>query len=508
MRRLLVAVAALVLIGGGVTGAAAARSKADSAKSKVLRFGVSSSSVSAGLQDPAALQATDGPIMSIAYAPLIHDNPNGSFSPGLALKWHYVHGHKLFVLTLRHNARFSDGSKVTASAVVKWLNYYLKANNFASGLLGPKPKFSAQGKWTVKIKMEVANPDLPLLLSEENVEWGFVASAKAVAKPSLFSHGTYGAGPYKLDYAKTVPGDHYTFVPNPYYYNKSAIRFKQIYVKAFADSASMLQAQEAGQIDVEWNTDASTAQAAKSAGLNIVGAPFAVLFAQLNPHATGLPALANVKVRQAMNYALNRNAMAKALYGKYGRGTSEFTITPDADPGLENYYKYSPSKAKSLLKAAGYPNGFSFTLDIIPQWQNAASLAAHYLDAVGIKTKVVSYPSGYVTQIFKFTDPGWMLAADVGVPTPVEYPSFLGPTSAFTPGEAIDPQIQKLYIAGLKAKDPAKDWKKMWSLVTKDAIFLPFSTTSDFFYVSKSIGGVKMSRRDPYSFPTEWFPKK
>src|SRR5262249_42641883 len=159
-----------------------------------------------------------------------------------------------------------------------------------------------------------------------------VASPKAVANPDLFAKGTYGAGPYTLDYANSVPADHYTFVPNKYYWDRSKIRFKQIYVKAVNDSASMLQALQAGQLDVAWSTDASTAPAAEKAGFQAVSAPFAIIFAQLNPKAS--KALADVRVRQAMNYALDRKAMASALYGKYGKASSEFTITPDADPGL------------------------------------------------------------------------------------------------------------------------------------------------------------------------------
>jgi peptide/nickel transport system substrate-binding protein len=505
-RRLLMAAVMLVLV-GGVTGGAAAKINSGSA-TKVLRYAVPASIVSAGISNPAAIPSTAGPILSIPYAPIIHNNPDGSFAPGLAVKWRFVGGKKVFEFTLRQNARFSDGTPVTAAAVVTWFNYFAKSKSIFAGLLGPKPKFSAVGKWTVRITMTIPNPSMELLLSEENVTWGFVASPKAVANPNLFTKATYGAGPYKLDYAHSVPGDHYTFVPNPYFYDKSKIRFKQIYMKAFADTASALQAQKAGQIDVQWSTDASTAPAAAAAGLQVVSAPFAVYFFQLNPNAS--KPLAEVRVRQAMNYALDRKAIAKALYGKYSNASSMFTITPDANPGLQNHYNYDPAKAKSLLAAAGYANGFSFSIDVAAgPSEKIAGLVAHYLDAVGVKTNVVTFSTGaaYVDAIFKFKDDSWLLAADVGVPTPIEYPSFIGPSSAFGPGSPVNAEVYKLFYSGLKSKDPSKDWKKMWSIITTDAWFLPVCTLSDMFYVSKSVGGVKMSARNPYSYPTEWFFK-
>jgi peptide/nickel transport system substrate-binding protein len=505
------AVAALVVIGGGLSAAAAAK-PGESTANKVLRYGIQASNLgSGGLSNPAAVQTTDGPVLSIAYAPLIHDNPNGSFSPGLAVKWRFVGSQKVFELTLRRNARFSDGTPVTAAAVVTWLKYYAGWNNPFSGLLGPNPKFRAIGKWTARITMTVPNPTMPLMLSEENVNWGFVASPKAVANPDLFAKGTYGAGPYMLDYAQTVPGDHYTFVPNPYYYDKPAIKFKQVYVKAFADSASALQAQQAGQIDVQWNTDATVAPAAEAAGLQVVTAPFAISFIQLNPKVS--KPLADARVRQAMNYALDRKAIASANGGKYSTGTSMFTITPDADPGLKNYYKYDPAKAKQLLAAAGYPNGFSLSIDVGNQPQaNLTGLVAHYLDAIGIKTTVVTFPTraDYVKARGSFKDDAWIIVADVGVPTPLEYSAYIGTTSAFRTGEPVDPQVDRLYYAGLNSSNPktsVKSWKKMWALITTQAWFLPISTLSDIFIASKGVGGVKMSPANPYAYPTEWFFK-
>jgi peptide/nickel transport system substrate-binding protein len=516
VRRLGAAVGLLVLVGaaGCGGGSSTTTSGADdttttgaSAPTKTLRYGMPAASIGTGVSNPAAFQGTGGPILTIAYEPLLYADPQGKIGPGLAEKWGYVgDDYKVFELTLRPDARFSDGSPVTAAAVVKWLNYFRESKNPMSGLMGPDPKFEAVDKRTVRITLTAPLPGMPALLSQTGVNWGFVAAPKAVSKPDLFTKATYGAGPYMLDYGRSVPGDHYTFVPNPYYYDKSAIRFKEIYLKGYKDAASQLQAQQAGQLDVGWSTDASTAPAAESAGLDIVSAPLAVGFVQLNVKAS--KALADVRVRRAMNHALDRQAITNALYGKYGTATSQPFITSDANPGLDDYYAYDPDKAKSLLAEAGYPDGFSFTLNsTVPTKE--AELVADALDAVGIKTKVESFTTAgaYFEAIYKFKDDGWILHAGVGDSTPGTYGPWIGPDSTFRPGEPIDPKVDELYNAGLKSSDPSGPWKQMWALTVTDAWFLPYASSNNLMYVSKDVGGVEMSDARPFAYAPEWFFK-
>jgi peptide/nickel transport system substrate-binding protein len=502
-RRLLAAVALTALVGAGAAGAATARSQGSAASNKVLRVGVPN--VGNDVSNPATNTATAGPTQSISYASILWMDSDGTIKPDLAVKWGFIRGQKNFQFVLRQNARFSDGTPVTAQAVVKWLKYFHDAKNPMSGDLGPNPKFRAIGKWKVRITMEVPNPSLPVLFTQVAENWGFVASPKAVANPKLFTTATYGAGPYKLDYAKSVPGDHYTFVPNPYYWDKSAIKVKQIQLKIFTDSSSELQALEAGQLDVVGG-DPTTAPTAAKAGFQIVSAPHAVTLVQLNAK---LKALSDVRVRQALNYSLDRKAIASALYGKYATPASQAIIPSDADPGLEDYYGYDPAKAKQLLAAAGYANGLTFTLDYDAAEEKLAGLVAHYFDAVGVKTKLVSFSTSaaYFDAIFKFQDGGWIIHAGVGGTTPIDYNPFLGKGSVFRPAEPVNPQVDRLFYTGLKAKDAVKLWKQLWGITVTDAWFLPIVTTDNLYFASKSVGGLQATRARPYTYPTEWFFK-
>jgi peptide/nickel transport system substrate-binding protein len=505
LRRLLVSVAMLALVGGGVAGAATAQRDGGAASSKVLRVGVGN--VGTDISDVFKNQATNGPILSIAYEPLIWAKPDGTNAPGLALKWGFVGGsHKVFQLTLRQNARFSDGEPVTAAAVASSLAAFAAAKNTMSADLGPNPKFKATGKWTVRITMTVPNPSVDVLLTQVAENWGFIVAPKAVANRSLFTKATYGAGPYMLDYAKSAPGDHYTFVPNPYYYDKSAIHVKQLYIKVFTDASSELQALRAGQLDVVTSGDPTAAPTAEAAGFQVTGAPNAVLLIQLNAK---LKPLSDARVRRAMNYALDRKAIVTALYGKYATPSSEAIIPSDADPGLENYYNYDPAKAKALLTAAGYPNGFAFTLDYGAGQDKMAALVAHYLDAVGIQTKTTSFATSaaYYDRMFKFVDGGWIIGAGTGGTTPLDYNPFMAPGSAFRGAEPVNKKVDTLFYTGLKSKDSIKYWKQMWAITVTDAWFLPTVAPNNLYFSVKSVGGVKATQARPYTYPTEWFFK-
>ena len=89
----------------------------------------------------------------------------------------------------------------------------------------------------------------------------YPTSPRAIAHPKLFNNETYGEGPYVLDPSQTVTGDHYTFVPNKFYYDPTQIRFKKVIVKVIASKASILQALETHEIDIA-DGDVTTASAA------------------------------------------------------------------------------------------------------------------------------------------------------------------------------------------------------------------------------------------------------
>jgi peptide/nickel transport system substrate-binding protein len=315
-------------------------------------------------------------MLFLAYAPLIALSPSGQLEPGLATSWHYVgSGNTNFEFTLRQGARFSDGTPVNAAAVKAWLEYNAKSPAETASL-GVLKSVQTTGDDTVDVQLATPNPEIPLILAGN---WGMVGSPAGVAKPSLLAGGAAGgAGPYQVVPSQTVIGTQYTYVPNNYYYNKSAIKYAKIVVKIVTSGSSLLQAAETGEVDAAYGSTL-TAAAAAAAGLKVYSAQSSVnqlVFTDLN--GTVQKALGNVQVRQALNMAVDRSAIVQGIVGKYGSPTSEPELGAGYVPGLDNYYPYDPQKAKSLLASAGYPNGFTIS---VVSWVDP-SVGSTILDAV------------------------------------------------------------------------------------------------------------------------------
>jgi peptide/nickel transport system substrate-binding protein len=450
----------------------------------------------------------------LTYAPIVHIKPDGSFAPALATSWHYFKTkagpNKAFEFTLRHNARFSNGTPVTAAAVVTWFNFFYASKVAGSGSFGPNPRFQAVGKWTVRMYLSVPNATVPFYLSEPSTGWSFVSAPEAVANPNLFSNDTYGAGPYHIDYSKSVLGDHLTLLPNPYYYDQKAIKWSEIDVKLVSVASSRLQAHLAGQFDVSTG-DPTTVDAAKAAGLHVVSAPTSILIMPLwDFQGQSTPALHDVRVRQALNYAVNRTADCKALAGDYGTPTS--ANQPEGlgrDPKLDSYYPYNPTKAKALLAQAG---ATGFTLKILafpgPHTLIARALAADF-DAVGVNAVVYSATgvTDWVNARASHQYPAWT-SPELRGPMPYLWTRYLSPTGEMMPFGESDPTISTLYFKGAASSNPGKYWKQMNAAIVKSALFVPVCATRGFNYVSNNVGGVVASdNRVVATNAAEWFPK-
>jgi peptide/nickel transport system substrate-binding protein len=492
----LVAMAALVCL-ICFAGTAAARSQGSAASKPTLSIGQPFS----GYQfwhDPATFGAAGREIafeLSTTYGGLFHTLPNGTQGPEIATTWKYFTSgngaNKDFQFTIRHDVKFADGTPLTAAAIVGWFNHVWAQHSQPSAgystLLGPDPKFKAVGKWTVQMFLTVPTPGLTNILSDTGFMWGYIASPTCVANPTLFNTQSCGAGPYQIDPSQTVASDHYTYIPNPHYYAPADIHFSKVTVKVIPVGSTALQALEAGQLNiVSVGTDPSTAAAAKSAGLNINTATIDAMLLFLHADGKVNKALADVRVRQAINYAIDRKAIADSVGFGYSKPTDVFPNTDATDPKYVNYYNYDPTKAKSLLAAAGYSNGLTITTHTTGQQLLWLPLIAKYLDAVGIN--LVNLPFNTANTATYFLGDALNVSSYGFNSTPAQYLRWISPKSG---SDVIgnDTQINKLFYQGLKAKDPTIAWKQMWDRYITQGYSAPICTLPVVYYSSKSVSG-------------------
>jgi peptide/nickel transport system substrate-binding protein len=185
----------------------------------------------------------------------------------------------------------------------------------------------------------------------------------------------------------------------------------------------------------------------------------------------------------------------------------------DVDLKYANYYSYDPAKARSLLAAAGYPNGFTMnalSLSAPPIYDQVMQTCAQYFQAIGVKLNITvattagSYFSSLATKQFSIY-PANVLT---GLPTPLFWSNVIGPTAGNNPFQWTNPAVSTLYYGGLKAKDSSNAWTALSGLITTKAYFVPVTVQPNLWFTSTHVGGVKSSLgRLGYIDPTEFFPK-
>jgi peptide/nickel transport system substrate-binding protein len=209
--------------------------------------------------------------------------------------------------------------------------------------------------------------------------------------------------------------------------------------------------------------------------------------------------LGNVLVRQALNYAVDRKAVTRALFGKYAAPTDQMAQerTNLYNPKLQNYYTYNPAKAKKLLAKAGYKNGFTMTVLSNGGLSDQFALAvAGELQKVGVKIKLDSeQPAAFnadnFTQKFSVTS-----SAYGGAPGWFESQLLLAPKGVLNPFHSSDKTINTL-LNRLAAAKPGSSQERtiaraIEGRVVKLAWFVPVFSLDEIFYATKHVGGVQM----------------
>jgi peptide/nickel transport system substrate-binding protein len=435
----------------------------------------------------------------LAYDPLIYREPNGTLVPGLATKWGYVGtGNNVFDLTLRSGVKFSDGSALTAAGVKAYFAYFAKSG----GIFADYAAFASvtvTGPLSLQIKLASPDPELADKFTQD-LGVGNVISPIGLKNVAALGTSTAGAGQYVLDQGATVTGQTYTFTSNANYWNPSAIHWKKIVVTVISSPTAALDAMQSGQVDYMLG-NAQTAAAAKTDGFTVTSQPNALLqVALMDRSGQATKALGNLKVRQALNYAIDRPQLAAALYGTYAQASQQFSLpgSPYYQSSLANYYPYDPAKAKQLLAQAGYPNGFSLTMyafNLTGGESTAAQAVASYWSKIGVNVNITvptSLGAGiksvigkqFATQVYFMNNYTMYLNAQ----------QLLGTTGDFyNPFGDSNPTFESLQAQAAAAADGAKIYQQLQTAMVQNAWFVPLMTVDKVVISRPGLEGIEMT---------------
>ena len=341
--------------------------------------------------DPAETAGIVTPFM-LLYA--MHDGllkpmPGNALAPSLAESWSQSKDGLTYEFVVRKNARFHDGSPVTAEDVKFSFERY---RGTAAGVLKAKvARVEIVDPQRVRFVLKQPWADFITFYATPATGANWIVPKKYVEKvgDEGFKKAPIGAGPFK--FVRFNPGVELVLEAFEQYWRKTP-SLKTLVFRVIPDESTRLAALKRGEVDVAYSiTGALAEELTRSPGLTLAPThfTFTVWISFLDQWDPKSP-WHDKRVRQAANYAIDRQAINQAAY--LGKSKLAFSFVPS---GMEYFlapkpYEYDPKRAKQLLKEAGYPNGFDagdYTAEMI--YGTAIGEPGNgYLQAVGIRTKL------------------------------------------------------------------------------------------------------------------------
>jgi peptide/nickel transport system substrate-binding protein len=437
-------------------------------------------------------------VMVNIYDQLLRVGPDGkTLTPDLATSWSINKAGTAYTFHLRSNVVFQDGTKLTAADVAYDLNRARQPAQYWGWTLTAVKNVTAPDPSTVVITL--THPWAPLLSDVSLFDTGIYPEAyfKKVGASHMAAH-PIGTGPYA--FVNWVKGQYILLKKNPNYWAAANYPMQYVEYDLIPNDNTRLLKTEAGELDVDnilpYN---QIAEAQANSAVQV----------QINPSTetnyflfnTTVKPFGDVNVRQAINHAINRAAIVKAIL--VGHGTPANSFMPagaiDYDPNLP-VPAYDPTLAKQYLSKSSVPNGFSMTIQA-PSGDSVSNDIAQIMQSelavIGIKVTIQPVDP---TTLFNNQQVGKYISA-VGniwtndIPDPDELVSF---AVDYTAGSKAfetwydNPALIALSHNAEQTNDAAsrqKDYYKIQQIMAQDVPILPLFYTPFVNAVTSKVHG-------------------
>jgi peptide/nickel transport system substrate-binding protein len=315
---------------------------------------------------------------------LVNIENGGAIKPCLATSWEIAPDGNSITLKLRQGVKFHDGTDFNAKAAKSNLDALIPPN---PAVLSGVASVDAVDDYTIKVNLPGYN-NLVLYQMGADVRCAMY-SPTALQKNGADWANTnpVGTGPFMLkSYERNTK---LTYVKNPDYWEKGLPYLDGMEVIPVTDPMTQMVSFKAGEVNQIFDASNTMAAQLRDQGYPLIAAPgtfWALSFDNKNPDSI----FANPKVREAIEYAIDKDAMAqgpglgiyKSVYQLAVEGSTSYN--PACPPR-----KYDPAKAKQLLAEAGYADGFKFKISCQDTtWRDGVTAVQSYLAKVGITLDV------------------------------------------------------------------------------------------------------------------------
>lgn len=342
----------------------------------------------------------------LIYEPLVVFGKDGKIEPCLAESWDFSEDGKEYTFHLRKGVKFSDGTDFNADNVIFNTDRWAENSNTASTAV-------CKGLQTVEkiddytVKFVFDKSFYPYL-----TELSYPRPCRMMGKDSIDANGKFvkpiGTGMWMIE--SYQDGKETVLVPNPYYWGEKP-KIDKLIIKVIPDSEARVMALQSGEIDfcaapiptesmyvIENDSKLSLVSRKGTLGYHMI-------------FNYDVPALQELKIRQAINCAIDKNSIVDNILD--GNGTPAAGLFPETVPYVNSKnnlgYSYDIEKAKTLLSEAGCKDSdgdgileykgkplsfkFVFQTDQYPEWKNVCEYIKAELQDVGIDIKLELQPS-------------------------------------------------------------------------------------------------------------------
>jgi peptide/nickel transport system substrate-binding protein len=424
----------------------------------------------------------------------------GMVAPDVIDKWTLAPDGLSWTYYIHKGIKFQNGEDLTAADVKFTMDRYIAPEAQSTEMRNTVDHVDIVDDYTVRIFTKGIQPDLPTIQT-----WYSPAQCAVEPKNYIQQHGVdyfsqhpMGSGPFQ--FVRHVPGDVVEWEAMDKNWRQTPA-FKKLTLVLIPDETTRVASLKTGAVDA---IDAGIQSAAElvstgfRTGVLDTAKPIINIFGVYDPKAVGMPT-ADIRVRQALSLAINRDELNKTLYyGQLGPPPPAFLSPTAADvdvPSLmayaANVYRYDPVAAKQLLTEAGYPNGFNFKLYVdldmgAPNLPDLAAAVQGYWLKMGVKAELVPTDHGAFRSLR--TPPYPQLIGQAATITKSSdavavkslRSAFHGTTTNWALFGTARPDVDKLIDAATSETDPAKRQeilKNVIKITTDSYVCLVIGTT-------------------------------
>ncbi len=346
---------------------------------------------------PWEVSGIDSKLMKPAIESLLREDINGGYHPWLATAWKIDTAKNTITLSLRKGVKFHDGTDFNAKAA-KWCLDQSIASKQVKGFLS----VDVVDDYTIRINVDRYQNNFFNYLSSSY--GGGMVSPTAFQKKGVdwARWNPVGTGPFK--FVSYERNSKLTFTRWEGYWQKGrpyldGVEF--LFIRDPMTQQAAMRASGADKVHVLSVTSGEQAAMMKAQGFQVLSMPVGPV-SLIPDSVNGDSPLSKKKVREAVSYAINRDAIVKAR--GFGFWSAANQIPSPGNPGYVknlDFGRYDPKKAKQLLAEAGYPSGFKTKIIVQPALVDKDAMVAvqRFLGDVGIQVDLEFPDNGGYTAI-------------------------------------------------------------------------------------------------------------